>query len=216
MGYLSGDVQKAARCMKCIGNAVNSWHVNNITWILIYIFSMYKSCNSRELFATLGKWIQMVYSAALEGFKKIKTSLSIVLVCIFKWNDLTTYSIISIVSSLCWFVASCSYECGWHLDWIKKNYHADGDREQCSGTLLPSNLTVDPIFLYAFLLPAAMGSLSLSLNQMSSGSRSHDEKFMESWTHYKFYSFTAEILQVLLTYWRKKYVLFDCDSQTFF
>lgn len=90
------------------------------------------------------------------------------------------------------------------MNWIKKSYHVDGDKEQYPGTLLPSNLTAYHIFLYAFLLPAAMGSSSLSLNQMSSGSRSHDEKFMESWTHYKFYSFTAEILQVLLTYWRKK------------
>ena len=108
------------------------------------------------------------------------------------------------MSYLWWFVGACSWSCSWRLDWIRKGYPADGDRGQNSGTLLSCNPIAHYIFLNASLLPAAMGSSSLGLNHMSSGFRSHDEKFMESWTHYKFYSFTTEILLVLLTYWRKE------------
>lgn len=108
------------------------------------------------------------------------------------------------MSYLWWFVGACSWSCSWRLDWIRKGYPADGDRGQNSGTLLSCNPIAHHIFLNASLLPADMGSSSLGLNHMSSGFRSHDEKFMESWTHYKFYSFTTEILLVLLTYWRKE------------
>ena len=178
---------------------------------------LHKYCSFYKLKArpSTSKRISTCFIAMLIAVVCIQNSnISEVCLCLFNWNYLTTYSIISIVSYLWWFIASCSCSCGWQVDWIKK-ITMQMETEQYSGTLLPSYLTAYHIFLYAFLLPAAMGSSSLSLNQMSSGFRSHDEKFMESWTHYKFYSFTAEILQVLLTYWRKKYVLFYCDSQMF-
>lgn len=60
-------------------------------------------------------------------------------------------------------------------------------------------------FPISILISAATGPSHL--NQMSSGSRSHDENFMESWIYYKFYNFTVEIFHVLLTHWEKIYLL---------
>lgn len=180
-------------------NSVNCSNMDDITWNPFYIFSM--CINSRKL---LGKLVKVVYS---KGFKKLRHLSFFYCICLFNWNYLTTYLITSIGSYLWWFVASCSRSCNWHLDWIKG---ANMQMETEDGLWNPSSMQPHCLshFQHASLLPAAMGSSSLSLNQMSSGSRSYDEKFMESWTHYKFYSFTAEILQVLLTYWRQKYALF--------
>lgn len=89
-----------------VHNAVKYSNVNNI----LESNSIFSVC-ILTLARSLGKSVYMVYSTVLQGFQKSKDISQFFIISAFL-NYLSTYSIISIVGYLWWFVASCSHSCG--------------------------------------------------------------------------------------------------------
>lgn len=64
-----------------------------------------------------------------------------------------------------------------------------------------------PLKTFSSSLFKPLAAISSRSKQMSSTSGSHSKKFTQSWTQYRFCSFTAEILQVPWTYWKRIYFI---------